>query len=189
MRVQYYTATSVDGFIADADHSLDWLFQFDGRSEETARHYADFIADVGALVMGSTTYEWVLAHEHVDEDPSRWVYEQPTWVLSSRDLPVPAGQDVRIARGPVADLWPELEAAAGDRNLWVVGGGDVVGQFADLGRLDDLFLAVAPVLLGAGAPLLPRRLSTPPLTLRSVQQVDDFVMLHYVVPAGSGTVV
>ncbi len=182
MRVQYYTATSVDGFIADTDNSLDWLFQFGGMSGEVQRTYDAFVADVGALVMGSTTYEWILDHD-VAADPSRWPYEQPTWVLTSRELEPLPGQDVRFARGPVVDLMPQLEEAAGEQNLWLVGGGDVVGQFADLGRLDDIFLGVAPVILGAGAPLLPRTLSTPPLVLQSVRQIDDFAFLHYRVPA------
>jgi dihydrofolate reductase len=181
MRVQYYTATSVDGFIADDHNSLDWLFQFGGSAEEVDRRYAEFLADVGALLMGSTTYAWILDHDRLLDDPSRWPYAQPTWVLSSRELPALPGRDVRFARGPVADLLPEVEAAAEGKNLWVVGGGDVVGQFADLGRLDDIFLAVAPVTLGSGAPLLPRAITTPPLRLRELRQVADFALLHYVV--------
>ncbi|MGI8459412.1 MAG: dihydrofolate reductase family protein [Propionibacteriaceae bacterium] len=183
MRVQYYTATSIDGFIADAENSLDWLFQFGSAAEEVDRGYAAFLADVGVLVMGSTTYEWILDHEHLLDDPGRWPYEQPAWVLTTRDLPGLPGRDIRFARGAIADLLPELVAAAERKNLWVVGGGDVVGQFADLGRLDDLFLGVAPVTLGAGAPLLPRRLVTPPMTLASMRRLDDFVFLHYLVPS------
>ncbi|MDQ3094702.1 MAG: dihydrofolate reductase, partial [Actinomycetota bacterium] len=57
-RTQYYTATSLDGFIATADHSLDWLFirQQEG---DGPMNYGEFIADVGAVAMGSTTYEWI----------------------------------------------------------------------------------------------------------------------------------
>ena len=60
MKTQYYTASSLDGFIADPDSSLDWLMQF-GAVEGTS--YPDFIKDVGALALGSTTYEWLLRHE------------------------------------------------------------------------------------------------------------------------------
>ena len=61
MATQYYTASSIDGFIADPDNSLTWLFQF---SEQTGMedHYPKFIAQVGAMAMGSTTYEWVADH-------------------------------------------------------------------------------------------------------------------------------
>jgi dihydrofolate reductase len=53
---QYYTATALDGFIADPDNSLDWLFRR-AREADGPLNYGDFIADVGALAMGSTTYE------------------------------------------------------------------------------------------------------------------------------------
>ena len=83
MRTQYYTAATLDGFIATLDDSLDWLFRL-GDVEETS--YPDFIRDVGALAMGSATYEWLLRHVIGPEadHPGPWPYEQPTWVFSSR---------------------------------------------------------------------------------------------------------
>lgn len=66
MKIQYYTAVSLDGYIADEHHSLDWLFQF-GDVEETS--YPEFIRDVGAVVMGSSTYEWLLRN-HIYADPA-----------------------------------------------------------------------------------------------------------------------
>ena len=90
-RTQYYTATSIDGFIADADNSLGWLFTL-RQTEASKQEYPDFIADVGALAMGSTTYEWILDHERLLDSPGgRWPYEQPTWVFSSRQLPAVPG--------------------------------------------------------------------------------------------------
>lgn len=70
-KTQYYTATSIDGFIADADNSLDWLLQAgsDDRSED---HFRSFCTGVGAMAMGATTYEWVLEHERLLDDPSKW---------------------------------------------------------------------------------------------------------------------
>ena len=67
-RTQYYTATSIDGFIADADNSLGWLFTL-RQTEASKQEYPDFIADVGALAMGSTTYEWILDHERLLDSP------------------------------------------------------------------------------------------------------------------------
>ena len=51
-----------------------------------------------------------------------------------------------------------MVGAAGDRNVWIVGGGDLAGQFADAGLLDEVIVSIAPVTLGGGAPLLPRRI-------------------------------
>jgi dihydrofolate reductase len=76
----------------------------------------------------------------------------------------------------------EMVAAAGAKNVWLVGGGDLVGQFHDAGLLDELILGVASVTLGGGAPLLPRRIVTPPLRLISAQQYGgSFVSLRYAV--------
>jgi dihydrofolate reductase len=67
---QYYTATTLDGFIADPDDSLDWLFT---RQQDPAGplNYDAFISKVGALAMGSTTYEWILEHEGAGKDFDR----------------------------------------------------------------------------------------------------------------------
>jgi len=173
MSTVYYTATTLDGFLADPDDSLAWLLRQD-LDESGPQNYATFIATVGALVMGSTTYEWVLAHLAETGEP--WYYTQPTWVLTSRDLPVPEGADVRFARGEVRDLYDDLRAAAGERDLWVVGGGDLAGQFADAGLLDSVIVSIAPVVLGAGRPLLPRRLD---LRLEETARNGAFVTARY----------
>ena len=176
-RTQYYTATSLDGFIADADNSLEWLFQFEGGADD----YPEFIRDVGAVAMGSTTYEWVLAHLGESEATAGpWPYSQPTWVFSSRDLPLIEGADIRFVRGDVRPVHREMLEAAGGKNIWIVGGGDLVGQFHDHGLLDELILTVASVTLGSGAPLLPRAIVKPPLRLLSASAAGEgFVRLHY----------
>ena len=83
MATQYFTATSLDGFIADPDHSLEWLFPL---GDINATSYPAFIRDVGAIAMGSSTYEWLLRHVVGPEAPRRepWPYPQPVWVFSSR---------------------------------------------------------------------------------------------------------
>ena len=116
-KTQYYCACTLDGYIADADDGLDWLTEYEGSfdgpgAEPMKGSYDEFFEGVGSLVMGSTTYEWVL--EHVDD----WLYAgKPTWVLSSRDLPQPDGDDVdvRVAAAKPEELHEELVAAAGGR--------------------------------------------------------------------------
>lgn len=155
MTTTYYTATTLDGFIADEHDSLAWLFVQE-QDEQGPLNYGEFIKDVGAIVMGSTTYEWILAHNERTGDA--WAYDVPAWVTTSRDLPGVEEADVRFFSGDVAELHPEMVAAAGDKDVWVVGGGDLAGQFADAGLLDQIIAYVAPVTLGAGRPILPRRL-------------------------------
>lgn len=179
MKTQYYTATSIDGFLADEDNSLDWLFQF-GEVEGVNDDSAQFIDQVGAVAMGSTTYEWLVEHENLLEEPEKWPYDVPVWVFSSRNLSVVDGADVRFVQGDVAPIHAEMVKAADGKNLWLVGGGDLVGQFHDRGLLDEIILSVAPVTLASGAPLLPRRITTPPLKLVNVQKYDDvFAVLTY----------
>ena len=153
-RLIYYTACTLDGFLADPQDSLDWLLR-QPLDEGGPNDYDQFIAGIGAVVMGSTTYEWILRH-----DPDGWAYVVPTWVMTSRALPLPPGNpapDVRFASGAVRPVYERMAEAAGDRDLWIVGGGDLVGQFADEGLLDEIITSIAPVTLGAGRPLLPRR--------------------------------
>jgi dihydrofolate reductase len=185
MKTQYYTATSLDGFIATEDDSLDWLFPL-GDVNETS--YPAFIQDVGALAMGSATYEWMLRHAVTVQDTvgSAWPYAQPAWVFTSRRLPAVDGADVRFVSGSVQPVHQAMVAAAAGKNVWIVGGGDLAGQFLDAGLLDEMIVQVASVTLGRGKPLLPRALTSPPLRLKSVRQMGTgFAELRYEVPRGA----
>ena len=153
MRTTYYTATTLDGFLADEQDSLDWLLT-QPIDEDGPFNYGEFIADIGAIAMGATTYEWVLAHNERTGDP--WSYQQPVWVFTHRDLPR-AADNVRLTSAPVPEVHAEMAAAADGRGGWVVGGGDLAGQFAEAGLLDEVVVSIAPVTLGAGKPLFPRR--------------------------------
>ena len=152
-KTQYFCAATLDGFIADSDDQIEWLTGFEsgyqGEGEKVLDAIDSYIEGVGALVMGSSTYEYILGHD--------WPYgERPTWVLTSRELPPTEGADIRFHNGPVADIHDEMVAAAGDRDLWVVGGGPVASDLVDAGLLDELLLTVVPVVLGSGKPLFSR---------------------------------
>jgi dihydrofolate reductase len=174
---QYYTATTLDGFIADAENSLDWLFTR-RREPDGPQNYGDFIAGVGAMAMGSTSYEWILGHELADKEPAewKWPYEIPCWVLTHRKLQVVPGAPITFTSGDVAAVHDEMVAAAEGRNVWIVGGGDLAGQFADAGLLDEVIVKIAPVTLGGGAPLLPRRIE---LQLEELGRNGDFAAARY----------
>lgn len=186
-RFVYATATSLDGFLADEDDSLEWLFAVEGGAESLAALEA-FVAGVGVMVEGSTTYRWVLDHERLLEAPAKWQEfygDRITYVFSSRaDLPVVPGADIRVVRGSVSSVAAELRAAAAGKDIWIVGGGDLAGQFYDAGLLDEVMLSVAAVTLGSGAPLLPRRIESSRLRLESVRQVGQFAELRYAVLRG-----
>ncbi len=181
MKTQYYTASSLDGFIATEDDSLAWLFPLGDLDNSS---YPQFIADVGALTMGSATYEWMLhnAQQVVAETGAAWPYTQPAWVFSSRKLPTIAGADIHFVSGDVRPVHAEMRAAADTQNIWIVGGGDLAGQFYDADLLDELIVQVGSATLGQGKPLFPRRVLSPTLRLITVQQMGaGMVELRYAV--------
>ncbi|MGY2873785.1 dihydrofolate reductase [Marmoricola sp. URHA0025 HA25] len=169
MVTAYYTASSIDGFIADPDGSLAWLLSRD-IDPQGPQHYDRFIADVGALCMGATTYQWIL-----DNDPDSWPYVVPSWVFAHRRFPE-TERDIRFTSAPVAEVHAQMVEAASGKDVWVVGGGELVGQFHDHGLLDEVWVQYAPVALGGGAPLLPRHVE---LELLEVDRNRDFACAHY----------
>ena len=171
MTTVYYTASSVDGFIADPEETLSWLLTRDVDGSGPMG-YETFLAGVGALAMGAATYAWVRAHEQ------DWSYAVPSWVFTHRDLPPPPGADVRMTTADVAEVHAEMLTSAAGKDVWLVGGGDLVGQFADRGLVDEVWVQYAPVALGGGAPLLPRRLE---LRLLEVARNRDFACARYAV--------
>ncbi len=179
-RTQYYTATSIDGFIADQHNSLEWLFQAETKRGDD--QFDSFFAGVGAFAMGATTYEWVLRHDNLLARPEKWrewYGDVPSWVFTHRDFaPIP-GVDITFVSGDVRPVHKAMVEAAKGKNVWLTGGGELVGAFADHGLLDEIILSVAPVMLGDGAPLLPRRLLSPQLSLVNVDLVGQFVHLTY----------
>ncbi|MCW2513681.1 MAG: dihydrofolate reductase [Mycobacterium sp.] len=170
MATVYYTASSLDGFVVDQADSLDWLTSR-AVDPDGAFGYEAFANGVGALAMGSSTYEWILANQ-----PGDWMYAQPTWVLTHRPGIIADGHPVQTFAGEVTELHSTLVTAAADGNVWVVGGGDVAAQFAAAGLIDEMIVTYAPCSLGAGARLLPLRSEW---TLQEVGRNADFVCARW----------
>jgi dihydrofolate reductase len=180
----YYTSSSLDGFLATEDDSLDWLFPL-GDIGQTS--YPSFIEGVGAIAMGSATYEWIVRNAQAvsEQTGSAWPYAQPTWVFTSRDLPKIPGANVSFVNGDASAVHQQMRVAADGRNVWVMGGGDLAGQFHDAGLLDEIVVQIGSVTLGRGKPLFPRRVLSPGLALVSVTQVGSgFAELTYRVSKG-----
>ncbi len=169
---RYVTATTLDGFIATEDDSLDWLFEQE-HDPDGAGGVDSITQGVGALVMGATTYAWVVDHLAAAGEP--WPYEVPTFVFSHRDL-APVVDSVRVVSGDPEELWPLIAQAAGDGTVWLVGGGRLAADFAAAGLLDEVEVSVAPVTLGAGRPLLDGAFD---LTLRDLDRNGAFVVARY----------
>jgi len=175
----YNTAATFNGFIADENNSLDWLFEVPETDDDSM---AEFMANVGVQVMGSTTYEWLLRTELLLDEPEKWQNffgAMPTIVFSSRDLPVPKNADITVVSGPVSAHVDRLRELAAGKDVWIVGGGELAGQFFDAGSLNRIEITLAPASLKAGAPLFPRIAAPRHLHLVSTTQRGQFVDLVY----------
>lgn len=176
-RYRYNTATTLDGFLADEHDSLAWLLKQDF-SDDGPGSFTEFMPTVGAQVMGATTYEWVLDHEK-----GKWTYEAPTFVFTHRDLE-PVDDTIRFVSGDPAEHREAIEAAAGSKDVWMVGGGDLAADFAAAGMLDEVIVAIAPVTLGSGRPLFGGAYD---LRLEETGRNGEFVVARYAVTGPLGT--
>lgn len=169
MATHFFTASSLDGFIATDDDGLEWLFAQDF-DQSGPMAYPEFIEGIGALVMGASTYEWLRRNQAV------WEYVQPTWVFTHRTLSAPEGADVRFIAGAPAEVFADIADSASGKDVWVVGGGELAAQFAAAGLIDELWVQFAPVTLGSGKPLFTRALQ---LDLIDLARNRDFVCTRY----------
>uniref|UniRef100_UPI002B27547C dihydrofolate reductase family protein n=1 Tax=Nocardioides sp. TaxID=35761 RepID=UPI002B27547C len=164
----------LDGFIADEHDGLDWLLSQEvDHTPGSPGLYDDFIVDIGAVVMGAATYAFI--GKQLRESGERWPYEQPAFVFTHHDVEA-FGDDITFVSGSPAEHRSLLEAAAGERDVWLVGGGALAADFAEAGMLDEVLVNITPVTLGAGRPLLPRPFD---LRLRDVARSGVFAYLTY----------
>lgn len=171
-RFRAYLAVSLDGYIADADGSIDWLTPF----ADSDSGYRAFFDAVDTVVMGRTTFSRV-----ANRKP--WPYtDKRTVVLSREEVTAPHKAQVERFTGDVAELADGLAAEKG-KHIWVVGGADVVEQFLDSGRLHQLELFVVPLLLGSGTPLFPAHGTRRPLQLEANHSFANGVVKLVYVPA------
>jgi hypothetical protein len=126
MKTQYYTAASLDGFIATSDDSLEWLFPL---ADINATSYPEFITQVGALAMGSAAYAWIVHHVVKPDSPTpgAWPYQPPAWVFSRRGRPRHCrGRHSICARRCASHPCPDARRRAREESLagrgWRAGG-------------------------------------------------------------------
>jgi len=168
-KVVLYIAASLDGYIAGKDGDISWLAPY----ETEDYGYADFLKTVGAIIMGSKTYETALAFPD-------WRYqEKKTYVATGRKLEKKAGGNIQFYSGDLKQLVAEAKAAS-EGNIWLVGGGQLIASFLKENLLDELILFTLPVVLGQGVPLFGD--NARPLTFRFIKSVaypSGLVQLNY----------
>ncbi|MDF3931797.1 dihydrofolate reductase family protein [Pseudomonas citronellolis] len=140
----YYVASSLDGYIARPDGSVDWLHGYDGQGDDHG--YAAFYSGIDALLMGRGTYLWCL-------DSGGWPYpDKPAIVLTRANQLPQAAPQVELLHLPPSEALASLEAR-GCQRVWLVGGGSLAGNCLAADLLDEVIVSIIPLLLGAGIPL------------------------------------
>lgn len=175
-RIILYIAASVDGYIADADGGVSWLEAFNREGEDYG--YAELNARVSTLILGANTYHQVLGF-------GEWPYTgKDTVVVTHHPLAGPPDPRIRAYSGPARELAAQLKRDA-EGDIWLVGGGQIIGDFARAGLIDQYILFTMPLLLGDGVRLFPPGGSPQALRVTSVASYENGVIEARYVPAGS----
>lgn len=169
-QVVLYIATSLDGKIARKDHSLDWLPMPEEGGEDYG--YKDMLDSVDTLIMGYSTYE-------VSSGFGEWPYKGLTTYVFSRSANKAVIPDVQLVTEDPVTFTQNLLRTEG-KNIWLVGGGDIIRQLHDAGLIDKYMIATIPVIIGEGIPLFSAIQQEQKLTLEHYKAYDDgLVMAHY----------
>ena len=170
-RVIVHIATSADGYIARSDGDLEWL-----TSRPAPKGFYgmnDFMRSVDTKVLGRKTYEVSLRMGAKFDSKSR------TIVFSRHSPPAGAPSGVEFVSRAIGPFVRRLRQQPG-KNIWLMGGGEIIASFLDAQAIDEFVISVAPVFIGDGIPLIARRQRHVPLVLHSVERFEDgVVQLHY----------
>jgi dihydrofolate reductase len=174
-RLRYQVAVSLDGFIAGPNGEYDWIVN------DPSIDFSALYKQFDTAVMGRKTYETVTAQGGTGAMPGLDV------VVFSRTLPPAVRKGVRIVNEDPPKVVAALKEKPG-RDIWLFGGGSLFRSLLDGGVVDTVEVAVMPVLLGSGIPLLPPGASTKlVLADRKVLPASGIVVLSYAVPGARGS--
>jgi dihydrofolate reductase len=170
-RIVGYIAASLDGFIADENEGLDWLYK--APAELGEHHYDQFIKRIKTTVMGRTTYDWLVK----EKVPFAYGDGRRAIVVTSHPIDDPIGP--LETRSDIDALIEELRALD-DGDVWMLGGGRLQMAFIERGALDEIEVYVASAIVGGGYPLFPATGHKATLKLLSAKSLGaGMARLHY----------
>lgn len=164
-----YIAASLDGKIARKDHGLDWLPA--GENEQTDYGYKEMLETVDTLLMGYGTYE-------VCVNLGEWYYKGLTTYVFSRNAGKPVIPDAQLVTEDPVEFTKGLLKQEG-KNIWLVGGGDIIRQLHEADLIDKYMIATIPVILGAGIEMFPDLRREQKLKVDFCKNYDELIMTHY----------
>jgi dihydrofolate reductase len=168
-KIVCYIATSLDGYIATEDDSLEWLFKVEMEGDAG---YAEFMETIDTVVMGRRTYEWVMEAEN-----GKFPYsDQECYVFSSKE----SGQNEHVKfTGEAIGAFAEKLKRQPGKDIWVVGGSNLLHGFLKGKLIDEFIISIAPTLIGKGIPLFQELDFEIEYRLKKVGQSGQFAQLHY----------
>ncbi|MDQ0253537.1 dihydrofolate reductase [Evansella vedderi] len=164
-----FIATSLDGYIATKDESLDWLFKVEGEGDNG---YAKFYETVDTVLIGKKTYDWIMKHE-----TGEFPYKNKECYVFTRS-PIEDNENVRFINDDITSFTNELKNQEG-KNIWIVGGGELLQSFIKEKLVDEIILTIAPTVIGNGIPLFKEGDYQLDLTLKGTKNYNQFIELHY----------
>ena len=164
-----YIAASLDGYIATEDDSLEWLFNVEGEGDNG---YSEFYESVDTVLMGKKTYDWIKRHE-----TGEFLYINKECYVFTRSS-IEDTEEVKFINDDIVSVTNKLKDQEG-RNIWIVGGGDLLHYFIKEKLVDELFLTIAPTIIGEGIPLFKEGDYQLDLSLKGTRTFNQFVELHY----------
>ncbi len=165
MSVFFYGCVTLDGYLADKNHRLDWLHQT-GEVGETG--YEEFYRQMDITLMGRRTFreiEGLGAPEEVYPATVNYVFTHDETFRR---------KGFRPARGDVAEFVRSLPK---EKKVWVIGGNTILAPLLDAGLVDSMTIQIAPVLLGAGIPLFTQKEAVFRFRLEKVSRYGQFAEL------------
>lgn len=164
-----FIATSLDGYIATKDDSLDWLFKVEGEGDNGI---SEFYETVDTILMGRKTYDWIITHM-TEEFPYK---NKECYVFSRQENE--DTEDVKFIKEDIIDFTNKLKNEEG-KNIWIVGGGDLLHSFIKEKLVDEFIITIAPTIIGEGVPLFKEDNYQLELYLKGTRCFNQFVELHY----------
>jgi len=162
-KIIVYIATSLDGYIAREDGSIDWL------PESAESGYDAFYKSIDAVIMGKTTYDQVLTFgEYPYKDKKSFVF---TTTNQKKNENVEFVSDVNKF---VKDGFNGM-----GKNIWLVGGAQIITSFLKQKAVDEIIVTIIPVILGKGLPLFKNTGNEIKLELIKTKKYAQLVDLHY----------
>lgn len=164
-----FIASSLDGYIATKDDSVEWLYQVEGEGDNG---YSEFYDTIDTVLMGKRSYDWVM-----NQDLKAFPYKNKACYVFTRSF-AEHTDDVTFVNDDVAHFVDQLKQQTG-KNIWMVGGGELLHYFIKEKLVDELIITVAPIILGKGIPLFKESEAPLKLLLKNTRTFNQFVELHY----------